>query len=138
MAASSWRMRLRGACRQVLDGALVLLGLEIIDGHLLEGIDSCLNDCLGEEQHPLRVVNACKGATVQAWREPHERGANVSLCGETAWLGVVCAVGESERVEAAVNRLWQVGEDVARPARYQRALDRRARCSGNLSDDRIG
>ena len=46
------------ARRQVLDGALVLLGLEVVDGHLLEGVHGGLDDRLREEQHLLRVVCA--------------------------------------------------------------------------------
>jgi len=35
----------------VLDGALVLLGLEVVDGHLLERVDGRLDHRLREEQH---------------------------------------------------------------------------------------
>jgi len=35
----------------MLDGAVVLLGLEVVDGHLLERVDGRLDDRLREEQH---------------------------------------------------------------------------------------
>jgi len=43
---------------EVLDGALVLLALEVVDGDLLEGVDGSLDDGLWEEEHLLRVVEA--------------------------------------------------------------------------------
>mmetsp|Transcript_25658 Transcript_25658/g.55468 ORF Transcript_25658/g.55468 Transcript_25658/m.55468 type:complete len:299 (-) Transcript_25658:1059-1955(-) len=43
---------------EVLDGALVVLGLEVVDGHLLERVDGSLDGGLGEKEHLLGVVDA--------------------------------------------------------------------------------
>jgi len=75
---------------EVLDRAVILLRLEVVDGDLLERVDGRLDDGLWEEKHLLRVIDA---------------------------------IIQRERVDAAVDRLRQLGQDVAR-AGHDRAPGR--------------
>ena len=56
-AGVSWALWITKSNCEMLDGPLVLLGLEIINRHFLQSVHSGFDHALREEQHFLRVVN---------------------------------------------------------------------------------